>query len=316
MNTELQHISENIFFIPDATNIGVICDKKADTTDIYLVDCGYSPDRGKIIIDILDNAFPSEGGRKAYIVKAVICTHTHADHICACAYLEEKTGCEIWCTQAERGNLELPMYEQSIVSGGYPLPELQTPFYQAQPVYDAKLIRDGQVLHLSDGTEISFIALPGHHFEMIGVLVKTTADKTVFFSADAIFGRQRMKKYWIPFLMDVGGFKISLRKIVSLNADFVLPSHGELVQGSEIEALAELNRYAVLSTEKSIISILKEPHTQEELLKAVADENNIPLGLAQFYLIGCTIKSYISYLYRSGKIRFYMKDNRMIWQTI
>src|SRR5574344_1394615 len=126
MTTGLQCIAENIYFIPDATNIGVICDKKPSLngepcrTDIYLVDGGYSPDRGKMILDILDASFSEINGKKTYTLQAVMCTHTHADHVSGCAYLEAKTGCQIWCTRGERGNFELPLYEQAIFSGGFP----------------------------------------------------------------------------------------------------------------------------------------------------------------------------------------------------
>ncbi|QTQ11578.1 MBL fold metallo-hydrolase [Treponema parvum] len=315
MDKNLNRICENVYFISDSTNIGVISEKTPDALNIYLVDAGCAPDRGKIILDILEEYFYKKDKTKCKI-KAVICTHAHQDHVHAAFYFKEKTGCEIWCTRKERGNLENPEYEQAIICGGFPLPELEAPLYKAKPVYDVKIVEPDSAFTLSDGTEINLIGLPGHHFEMIGVLVKTKTEKTVLFAADAIFGRAHMKKYWIPFLLDEGRFKMSLRKITDLHSDYLLPSHGELLNSAEAEALAELNRYALVSTEKAVLEILKKPHTAEDLLKAIADINHINLGLAQFILIGCTIRSYLSYLYRSGKISFFIKDNRMLWRAV
>lgn len=314
MDLKLNEISDNVYYISDATNVGIICEKTYSHLNFYLVDTCGSPDRASDILEILETL--AEKFKCKWKLKAIFVTHSHADHISCCAFLKEKTQCQIFCTQEERGNLEKQTYEQAVICGGWPLPELQAPFYQARPVLDAQLIKPESSLLLCDGTKITFIALPGHHFGMTGVLVKTVSGKEVFFAADSIFDRDRMKKYWIPFLLDVGSFKMTLRKIVTLNADFLLPSHGTLLKNHEIESTAELNRYAVLTTEKDICTILKQPHTQEELLKTIFEQNKIPQRLGQYVLIGCTIRSYVSYLYRCGKIACQMKDNLLYWQTI
>jgi len=151
---------------------------------------------------------------------------------------------------------------------------------------------------------------------MTGILVTTPEGRSVFFAGDAIFGRERMKKYWIPFLFDVGGFKDSLKKIAAIRADMFVPSHGTIVPGTGIGDLAELNRIAIMSTEKTILAVLETPCTVEDVLKGVADRNHIPLALGQFVLIGCTIRSYLSYLYRCGLISYFIQDNRMYWKKV
>ena len=314
-NLSIIEISGNVFYIPGTTNVGIITEKIQNKVNIYLIDTPGTPDKGSELLNVLDD-FIQDKFNLPWILKAIIITHSHADHVSCAAYIKEKTACEVWCTQDAQGNLALPTYEQAIISGGWPLPELQTPFYQAEKVLHPKIIIADFSILLCDGTKITFVDLHGHHFGMIGVLVTTITDKTVLFAADGIFDRSQLSRYWIPFMLDVGSFKVSLNKIVKLNADFVLPSHGKLIKGEKTEAVAELNKYAVITTEKQICKILEKPHTAENLLKAIFDENNIPGRLGQYILIGCTIRSYLSYLYRSGKIHYFFKDNLMYWEKV
>ena len=314
MDFQLIQISDNVYYISDSTNVGVIFEQVQERINIYLIDTPATADKTEKLLKVL-NDFCTVQLKQAWTVKAIIVTHAHADHVSCCAEIKAKTGCEIWCTQDENGNLENPIYEQAIISGGWPLPEIQIPFYQAEKITDAKIINERSKILLCDGTELTFVPLYGHHFGMIGVLVKTVTGNSVFYAADGIFGRNHMKKYWIPFMLDIGSFKESLKKIVSLNADFLLPSHGNLTKGEKIEALAELNEFAILTTEKRICNILKNPCTAENLLKIIFDEDKIPCRLGQYILIGCTIRSYLSYLYRTEKIRYFFKENLMYWQA-
>ena len=146
---------------------------------------------------------------------------------------------------------------------------------------------------------------------MIGILCEDN-NKKVLFASDGIFGRKNIGKYWIPFLYDVKEFKNSLDTISSLNADFCIPGHGEPT--SQIEETVELNKIAIISNEQCILEALKyKEQTQEDILKYVADKNEINLHIAQYMLIGCTIKAYLTFLYNEGKISYHIKENKMYW---
>ena len=146
---------------------------------------------------------------------------------------------------------------------------------------------------------------------MIGILCEND-NKKILFASDGIFGRKNIGKYWIPFLYDVKEFKNSLDTISSLNADFCIPGHGEPT--SQIEETVELNKIAIISNEQCILEALKHKNqTQEDILKYVADKNEINLHIAQYMLIGCTIKAYLTFLYNEGKISYHIKENKMYW---
>jgi|WetSurMetagenome_2_1015567.scaffolds.fasta_scaffold76050_2 glyoxylase-like metal-dependent hydrolase (beta-lactamase superfamily II) len=303
----LRKLVSGVYIIPGSTTIGVIADTSGIQTEVYLVDSGGCRKDGEKILSELTGA--------GFSLRAIINTHSHADHCGGNAYLTEKTGCGIWTSALEKGSLENGRIQSSIAWGGYPLPELESSYYVSEHADVTRVVSEKDKIMLNNGTLIEFVPLPGHYFEQLGILCTTTENKHILFTGDAVFGRTKMAKYWIPFLYDVNAFKDSLDRLCTIKADWYVPSHGEPL--TEIEETTELNKIAVLSTETCIISLLqKKACTAEELLKRVADYNSIPLRLPQFVLIGCTIRSYISYLYREKKITYTITDNRMIWSAV
>ena len=302
------NISDCIYYISGPTNIGIIEERLSDTkSNLYMIDSGCNTEDGKRIFTEITEYF----SKKDITIKAIINTHSHADHCGANNYIQQKTNCEIWITENEQGSLINPFLQPIISWGGNPLPEINSSYYVAEKTVPNKIINTNEKLTLINGIKISFINLPGHYFEMIGILCEDN-NKKVLFASDGIFGRKNIGKYWIPFLYDVKEFKNSLDTISSLNADFCIPGHGEPT--SQIEETVELNKIAIISNEQCILEALKyKEQTQEDILKYVADKNEINLHIAQYMLIGCTIKAYLTFLYNEGKISYHIKENKMYW---
>ena len=98
-----------------------------------------------------------------------------------------------------------------------------------------------------------------------------------------------------------------------VTSDYYFPSHGEVY--TEISALYELNMLSVIQNEETILNCLKEGQkTFEDILKYIADNNEMSMRLSQFMLVGSTIRSYITYLYNEGKITWHFKNNKMYWK--
>lgn len=302
------NISDCIYYISGPTNIGIIEERLSDTkSNLYMIDSGCNTEDGKRIFTEITEYF----SQKDITIKAIINTHSHADHCGANNYIQQKTNCEIWITENEQGSLINPFLQPIISWGGNPLPEINSSYYVAEKTVPNKIINTNEKLTLNNGIKLSFINLPGHYFEMIGILCEDN-NKKVLFASDGIFGRKNIGKYWIPFLYDVKEFKNSLDTISSLNADFCIPGHGEPT--SQIEETVELNKIAIISNEQCILEALKyKEQTQEDILKYVADKNEINLHIAQYMLIGCTIKAYLTFLYNEGKISYHIKENKMYW---
>lgn len=303
---QIKSLAKNLWVIEDSTNIGVIQTQVSGKTNLYLIDSGASKEVAIDIYSTLQNSF------KDFTLKAIINTHSHCDHCGGNAYFVEKTGCEIWATLGEKGSIETPILQSAVALGSYPLSEFQTNLFLAEPSMVTRTIKNNEKITLEDGVTLQFVPLPGHYIDMIGVLCSNENMQKAFFLGDSIFGRAFLGKYWIPFLFDVRDFVSSLEKINSIESNFYIPSHGDTY--TEISALVEFNTIAAFSTETCIMKILETPHTIEELIKEVADKNNIPLRLSQFVLVGSTIRSYVSILHREKKISWFFKQNRMYWK--
>lgn len=300
-----------VFLAP--TNIGVIAvdsETEDGQKDIYLIDSGPDKHSAHAVFEALQKEFPR------FSIKAVIDTHSHADHCGANRELAKISSCKIYSTFKEKSGIECPENQSAIAYGGYPLPEYLTSYYLAEPSAVDTVIKSDETFTLNGGTVIQCVPLPGHYYEMIGVLCSSQENgKTakVFFTSDGIFTRGMLAKYWIPFIFHVGQFKESLETIKSTAADFYVPSHGDIY--TDISALYELNMLSVLQNEDAILHCVREkPRTFEDILKYMADINEIPMRLSQFMLVGSTIRSYISYLYETKKIKWVFRENKMYWK--
>lgn len=300
----LLRLTEHISYIPFSTNIGFV--RIGD--DIYLVDTMNDELKMGELLALVAGEFP--GAR----VRAVLQTHSHADHCGGNAFLREETGCGIWASRGEAAFMEYPAIETMLIWGGTPFRDLCSKFLLARPCGATRILSDGELVELGGGVSVRAIPLPGHYLDQIGFLFSDSDGKRVFFLGDAISGRNVIKKYWIQYLLDEAKSKSSLMRLPEIKADFYVPGHGKLV--GDIEGLSELNLLAMLETEEMILDVLKTPKTMEEILKEVTDRNGIRLGVFQYVLIGSTIRAYLTGLHEERRIAFAIEKNEMRWRAV
>ncbi|MBQ5471319.1 MAG: MBL fold metallo-hydrolase [Treponema sp.] len=304
----------NVYMIPGATNTGIIVDVVDDKKLVYLIDTGMNDKDGERILNEIDTLFPQEKG--GYTLKAILNTHSHADHAGGNKFIKDKTNCEVWISYGEAGSLMNPDLQASIVCGGPIFREIQeTRYLIANPCMPTNYISQNTQIFLSDGSKITFKPLPGHYFDMMGVLYTNTKGQTVFFAGDAVFGQAHILKYWIPFLYDVEQFKLTLEMLSNTYYDHYIPSHGEHI--TRIQETTELNMIAILSTEYCVLSELqKQELNKDELVKRIANRNEINFKLEQYALINCTINAYLAYLRDKKRIDCKIKDNQLVWYAL
>lgn len=314
--TELVHLSSHISFLRTPTNIGFIKLKnEKGSEDIYIIDSGNDDTSGLKILDFIKRYAPSAA------LKAVINTHAHADHCGGNAILSKETACEIWASKGSAALMEYPDLETQLIWGGNPIHDITSKFLLAKPCHVDRTFSGGDVIKLPvfDDCRASFIkieviSLSGHYVDQTGFLLTDTDGRKVFFGGDAFSGKSAIKKFWIQYLLDENETKESLHKISKIKADVFVPGHGEEV--TQIEGIIELNLIAILETEEMILDELKTPKTTEEILKAVSERNSIPLKIAQFCLIGSTLRSYLSGLYEKGRITYEIKGSMLFWKKV
>lgn len=287
----LNALAGNSWLIPGPTNIGLFDSGEG----VVLIDSGNDKDAGRKVLRLIES--------KGWKLRAIVNTHSNADHIGANAYLKNATGCEILAPEGEEPFIEFPWLENSFLWGGFPFRELRSKFFEAKPSKVTQTFpRGSEVLGLTT------IPLPGHFFDMCGIL---TPDG-VFFVADSVFGESILEKYKVPFIYDVGAFKQSLAKLVTVEASWYVPSHGEPC--ADVRGLVDANLHRVEEIESAILLRLEKPGTFEDCLNSLCDSFGIQLDHGQYILVGSTLRSFLSYLRDEGKLRYAFEGGRMLWQ--
>ncbi|MCR4821427.1 MAG: MBL fold metallo-hydrolase [Treponema sp.] len=307
---QLVKLSEHIFYLKMPTNIGFIyLTEEGGEESVYIIDSGNDESSGARILDFIKSNFPRAS------LKAIINTHSHADHCGGNSYLVRESGCQVWASKGEAYLMEFPEIETQLVWGGTAIHDIRSKYLLAKACKVSRVFNGEEEIQIpcQEGKiTLKVISLPGHYVDQTGFLLTDTDGKKIMFAGDVLSGRNSIKKHWIQYLLDETKTKESLLKITGVKADFYIPGHGDIVDN--IEGIAELNLLAILETENMIVDELKSSKSTEEVLKAVADRSGITLKTSQFCLIGSTLRSYLTGLYESGRITYEIKDNRMLWR--
>lgn len=289
---ELVNVKNNTYYVNCPAKIGVY----VDGNYAYLIDSGNDKDAGKKVKRILDEM--------GLTLKAIINTHSHADHIGGNNFLQKQTDCKIYAKGIEKAFTLSPILEPSFLCGSYPQKALLHKFLYAE----SSVCEDIESAVLPIGFEI--VDLPGHSFEMIGV---RTPDN-VLFIGDSVSCSATIEKYGIGYTYNVSEFLDTLDKLDTLSAGFFVPSHADVCE--DLHEIVEINRKSVNSVCEQILSLLHDPKTFEDLLSGVFAVYNLTMTNEQYVLIGSTVKSYLSYLKDSGKVETSFENNYMIYKTV
>ncbi|MEI3099605.1 MAG: MBL fold metallo-hydrolase [Oscillospiraceae bacterium] len=289
---ELIQVLNNTYYINCPAKIGLYLD---GDKGVYLIDSGNDKEAGRKVRQILD--------KNGWTLRAILCTHSHADHIGGCKYLQAQTGCKVYAPGVERDFTRHTLLEPALLYGGFPPKALRHKFLMAQES-DADELASAE---LPEGFEI--IPLPGHCFEMVGF---RTPDNVVFL-ADCLSSRATLEKYRIGFIYDVQAYLDTLEKVKSLSGAFFVPAHAEACE--DVSELAQYNIDTVNEIAGRIKSICTQPVNFEALLKRLFDEYALELSFEQYALVGSTVKSYLAWLMDKGQLKAKCESNLLLWEA-
>lgn len=274
---------------PSKVGLVLLADK-----DVLLIDSGSDKTAAKKVL-----RHCQENG---WTVSAILCTHSHADHIGGCRTIQEKTGCPVYAAGLEAAFTRDPILEPAFLYGGCPPRALRTKFLLAAES-DAAPFPDP----LPGG--MVPVPLPGHSFAMTGF---RTPDDVVFL-ADSLTGEATLDKYPIAYLYDVRAYLGTLDAVERMQAALFVPSHAPAVQ--DIRPLVSVNRAKLMDNLQIVEALCEQPRGFEELLKAFFDRQALCLDMTQYALAGSTIRSYLAYLEEAGALEASFSVNRLLWRT-
>ena len=288
---ELVQVEKRSYYINCPAKIGVY---RTNDTDVYLIDSGNDKEAGRKVRQIMD--------KNGWKLKAILNTHSNADHIGGNRYLQKQTDCPIFANGIEVAFTRHPLLEPSFLYGGYPPGELRHKFLMAQES-DVQDISDTAFPH-----EIEIIPLPGHFFDMVGF---RTPDDVVFL-ADCISSRKTLDKYGIPFIYDVDAYLKTLDTVETLRAAMFVPAHTEA--SADIVELVRYNRVKVLEIADRILDFCKTAVSFEEILQEMFNQYSLVMNFEQYVLVESTIRSYMSWLRDTKKANVRFENNRILWE--
>lgn len=290
---ELIQVGSKSYYIESPAKVGVYL---ADENEAYLIDSGSDKDAGRKIKKILD--------QNEWKLKAIINTHSNADHIGGNNYLQNQTGCKIYSKGIEVAFTENPILEPAFLYGAFPCNDLRHKFLLAKSSKVSEITK----ANLPSGMDI--IDLPGHFFDMIGI---RTSDDTVFL-ADCISSIETLDKYKFPFIYDVAAYLQTLDKIEKIEAKVFVPAHAPASE--DILELVKINKERIVKNANLILTICEKNMPFEEILKQIFDLHNLTMNFEQYVLVGSTVKSYLAWLRDNGKLTIEFSNNVLFWRSI
>ena len=290
---ELIQVSDNCYYIQSPAKIGLV---RVSDDSAVLIDSGNDKDAGRKVLKILN--------QQGWRLNAIYNTHSNADHIGGNKYLQDKTGCVIYAPDIEAAFTRHTILEPSFLYGGYPPSNLCHKFLMAQESNAQVLSQDV----LPEDWEL--IDLPGHFFDMAGF---RTGDGIVYL-ADCLSSCETLEKYKFVFIFNVSAYLETLERVKAMSAKLFIPAHADASEN--IAALAQANIDSVNQNADLILRLCERPVSFDLLLQKTFNELKLNMTYEQHALAGSTVKSYLSWLNDSGKLRALINNNILVWERV
>ena len=249
-------------------------------------------------------------------VNRIILTHLHPDHAGYAGTLQKNQGAEVWMTEKDsmalsdiwqpsalprlKMDYEAAAIPEHITNGIIEITEKFIPYVTPVPEIN-HFIKDGDKIQLGKD-EYTVITTPGHS---AGLFCLYQEEKSVLFATDHILPKITPNiAYWFYGEANpLKSFQESLEKIKQLDAEIVIPSHGEPFIGAN-KRIEELWAHHERRLEK-VMQHMDSGMTVFETCKLLFPRE---LSIYDYqFAIGETI-AHLEYLYQEKMLARELKD--------
>jgi glyoxylase-like metal-dependent hydrolase (beta-lactamase superfamily II) len=291
----MEHLTDSVAYLPGPVNVGVI---KSGTT-ATVIDTGLDKDSGRAIRKALED--------EGLTLRAIINTHSHADHFGGNDYLVRNLGAEVYAPEVEAGIIQYPILEPLyLFHGASPITSLRNRFVLAKPSPVHHILQPGKAT--INEAELEIVPLPGHSPNQIGVLYDD-----ILFCADTVFSQRVIEKYRVPVVQDVGSHLETLKALRETHHSLYVPSHTKPTE--DITGLVDMNLETTQNILNDIQGLLIEPMTSEQVQARLCTSYGLDLdAVQQYYLIHTTVMAYLGHLHDEKKITANLRGNTLNWR--
>ena len=289
---ELRQVGEKTYYMDCPSKVGMYLE---DKDHVWLIDSGNCRDAGKKALRLVEE--------QGWQVRGIFNTHPHADHVGGNRCIQQRTGCPAYVYGPDLVFVQNTPLLNVLLFGARPCGELKHKFLQAE---------QGEALAMTPEilpAGLELFPCPGHSLSMVAI---HTSDD-VWFVADAVTSAATLEKYPVTFILDVEQHRESLRRMQSLEGRLFVPSHGEPV--TDFAALIALNLKKMDEIMALLLELCLQPRNFEAILQLVFQRYGMTMDVAQYVLVGDTIRSYLSLLHDQDKLDIVITDSVLYWQT-